>query len=79
MSPGVVDCAFVGFAQQGFHCGERLLDRVEVRRVRRQEKELGAGGSDGFADSLAFMAAEVDGVDAPLRHHCAKVVSLMIT
>jgi hypothetical protein len=25
------------------------------------------------------MGRKIDGVDAPLRHHCAKVVSLIIT
>jgi hypothetical protein len=32
-SPGFFDCSGVGFAQQGLHFGEGLLDRIEVWRV----------------------------------------------
>ncbi len=58
-SPGGLDGSSVGFAQQGLELCEDLLDRVEVGRVGRQEEELGAGGADGAADGLAFVAAEI--------------------
>jgi hypothetical protein len=34
---------------QCLNLGEGLLDRIEVRRVGRQERELGAGGEDRIA------------------------------
>jgi hypothetical protein len=51
----------------------------QIWRVFPQEEELGAGGVDRAPDGGGLMAAEVDGVDAPSRHRCAKVVSLIIT
>lgn len=38
---------------------EGLFDGVQVGAVRRQEEELGADGTDGAADGLAFVAAEI--------------------
>jgi hypothetical protein len=58
-SPGLVDCSGVGFAQQGFHFGEGLLDWIEVWRVGGQEEELGLGGADRGANGPAVVAAEV--------------------
>ena len=58
-SPGLVDCSGVGFAQEGFHFGEGLFDRVEVGRVGGQEEELGFGGADRGAKGAALVAAEV--------------------
>jgi hypothetical protein len=49
----------LGLAQGDFELGERLLDRIEVGRVGRQEEELGAGGADGPADGLGFVAARL--------------------
>ncbi len=59
--------------------GEDLLDWVQVGGIFGQEEKLGAGRPDRLADGAAFVAAEIDGVDAPSRHRCAKVVSLIIT
>ncbi len=59
--------------------GEGLLDRIEVGAVGRQVKQFRACRFDGWADAGALVAAEIDGVDAPSRHRCAKVVSLIIT
>jgi len=50
---------FGGFAQQGLEFGKDLLDRIEVWAVGRQEEELGAGGANGAAYRLAFVAAEI--------------------
>src|SRR2546430_10856869 len=46
------DGAGGGLAQEVLDLGEGLLDRVQVRRVFRQEEELGTGGADekAFAD-----------------------------
>src|SRR5215218_447025 len=43
----------------GFELGEDLLDRVEIGRIAGQEEQLGAGGADQMADSLALMTAEI--------------------
>jgi len=58
-SPCMLDGAFLGFAQEPLQLGEDLLDRVEVRRVRRQQEELGAGGAYGGADGPAFVAVQI--------------------
>lgn len=73
------DAALGGLSQPVLELGEELLDRIEVGRVFGQEEEPCAGLSDCAANGLAFVAAEIDGVDAPSRHRCAKVVSLIIT
>ena len=54
-----IEGAFCGLAQQVFELGEDLLDRIEVWGVFWQEEEFGAGGTDGAADGLALVAAEV--------------------
>jgi len=59
--------------------GEEHLDGIEVWGVLGQEEEPGANGPDGGADRPAVMRSQIDGVDAPLRYRCAKVVSLIIT
>lgn len=48
-----------GLAQQMLELGEDLFDWVEVGRVFRQEEELGACRTDGPADSMPLVAAEV--------------------
>jgi hypothetical protein len=39
--------------------GEDLLDRVQVRRVFRQEEELGPGRANELAHGFGFVAAEI--------------------
>ena len=58
-SPGLFDGSGVGLAQQGLHCGEGLLDRIEVWRVGGQEQEFGFGRADGGANGAALMTSEV--------------------
>src|SRR4030095_10288158 len=53
------DGAGGGLAQKMLELGEDLLDRVEVRRVLRQEEQLGAGGADQAAHAGALVAAEI--------------------
>ena len=48
-----------GLSQQVLELGEDLLDRVQVRRVFRQEEELGAGRAYELAHRFAFMAAKI--------------------
>ena len=57
--PGGFDGSLGGLAQQGLELGEDLLDGIEVGTVGRQEEQLGAGGADGAAHGLAFVAAEI--------------------
>jgi len=42
-----------------FELGEDLFDGVEVGAVRREEKELGSGRTDGLSHGLPFVAAEI--------------------
>ena len=53
------DGSFLGFSQEQLELGEDLLDGVEVRGVWRQEEELCAGTSDGLANRLSLVAAQV--------------------
>jgi hypothetical protein len=46
-------------AEQRLEFGEDLLDRIEVRRVGRQEAQLGAGALDGIARGFSLVAAEI--------------------
>src|SRR5271166_2227872 len=46
-----------GFSEPMLELGEDLLDRVQVRRIFRQEEKLRSGLSDGAAHSLAAMTA----------------------
>src|SRR5271166_498694 len=48
-----------GFSEPMLELGEDLLDRVQVRRIFRQEEKLRSGLSDGAAHSLAAMTAEI--------------------
>jgi len=64
--PQPLNASLCGLAQQGqilgssprTWLGERVLDRVEVRTVRRQIKQPRARCFDGRAHACAFMAAE---------------------
>ena len=58
-APSGFDCAGVGFAQQGLQRGKYLLDRIEVGRIAGQVEQLGAGGSDQAAHSVALVAAQI--------------------
>lgn len=49
-------CVF-GFSREPLELGEDLFDRIEIGRVRRQEKELGADGAYGGAYAEALVAA----------------------
>jgi hypothetical protein len=42
-----------------FELGKELFDWIEIRGVLRQEEELRAGGSDGLANGLALVRAEI--------------------
>ena len=42
-----------------FDLGEDLFDRVQVRRVFRQEEEFGAGGADELTHRFGFVTAEI--------------------
>src|SRR6266700_1539965 len=48
-----------GFAHEVLDLGEYLLDRVQVRRVFRQEEELGTGRANELPYSLSFVTAEI--------------------
>src|SRR6266699_1924385 len=47
------------FSQQVFELGKDLFDGVQVRRVFRQEEQLGAGRANELAHGFAFVAAEI--------------------
>lgn len=73
--PGCLGSSLCGFAQEVLELGEHLLDQVEVGRLGRQEQQARADASHRLADGGALVAAQIDGMDAPSRHRCAKVVS----
>ena len=50
-------------AQQRLELGERLLDRREIGRVRRQEEQLAAAGFYGLANAVSFVGAQL------VQHH----------
>jgi len=54
-----IEGAFTCLAEQGLELGEDLFDWVEVRAVRWEEEQLGAGGADGTAHGLALVAAKI--------------------
>lgn len=59
-------------AQEGFQFGERELDRIEVRTVRRKEPNVGAHVLDGGADRRLLMGRQViehDDVARVQRRH----------
>ena len=47
------------FAEVGFELREGRFDRVEVRRIGRQEPQLGLGRFDGFAYVFAFVRTQI--------------------
>lgn len=53
------DGAFGRFAHQGLDFREDLLNRIEVRRILREKKELRLGLADGCSHGLVFVTAEV--------------------
>ena len=55
----VIDGPGRSLAQQSFEFGEDLLDGVQVRGVFGQEEQLGAGLSNGPANTLALVRAEI--------------------
>ena len=59
MTPGVFDCAFAGNAHPVLDLGEGLLDRIEIRRVRRQEPEPCTRRLDSVADGFGLVACQV--------------------
>src|SRR3954451_3692903 len=46
-------------AQERLQFRERLLDRIEIRRIRRQIQQACAGSLDGFAHAANFLTAEI--------------------
>lgn len=44
--------SLASLTQEQFELGKDLFDRVEIRAVRRQEQQLGPGGSYGLAHGL---------------------------
>ena len=61
--PEQVDASGCGASEQGLELGEGQLDRVQIRRVRRQIEEAGALGLDGVADAIDLVGLEV------IHHH----------
>src|ERR1700694_1876832 len=66
MLGGFADCNAEGcgrargvLAQQVLELGEDLFDRVQVRRVFRQEEELGPGCADELAHRFGFVTTEI--------------------
>ena len=53
-----------------FEFGEDLLNRVEVRRIGREEEKMRACGPDGAADGGGLVAAEVVENDDVARAQC---------
>src|SRR6266702_4305807 len=47
------------FSQQVFQLGKDVFDGVQIRRVFRQEEQLGAGRANEVAHGFAFVAAEI--------------------
>ena len=50
--------ALLGIAHPVLGFGEGLLDRIEVRRVRRQEPQPGTGLADRRTDGLPLVATD---------------------
>lgn len=62
IAEGGADCvetASCGLAQPMFEFGENLLDRVQIGRIFRQEKQPGASLADRLTDGFAPMTAEI--------------------
>jgi hypothetical protein len=77
--PEVWDCSRRGGAQEDLEFGEGHFDGIEVGAVGRQVAQACAGGLDRLSHAMDLVSGQIDGVDAPSRHRCAKVVSLIIT
>ena len=61
--PELIDGPFRPVAQQLLELGEGQFDRIQIRRIRWQVSQLGAGSLDRFADPGDFVAGEV------VHHH----------
>ena len=48
-----------GLPQQRLQLGKRLLNRIEVRRIRRQEDQAGARLLNGCPGGLPLMSGEI--------------------
>ena len=59
MSPGVLDGSLLGLSHPVLDLCESLFDRVEVRRVGRQEPEPGPGGPDHLPHGGRLVGSEV--------------------
>jgi len=59
MAPYFLGCALLSHSHPVFDFGECLLDRVQIRRVWRQEPETRSGGFDGIAHGLGFVRAKI--------------------
>jgi len=59
VSPGVLHVSFLGITHPVLDLCERLLDRIEVRGVFRQEPQPCASCLDGASDGFGFMTAEI--------------------
>ncbi len=69
---GVLDGSLLGHSHPVFDLGEGLLDRVQVGRIGRQEREPCAGGADHAADGGSLVRSEVvhnDDVSGPEHWH----------
>jgi hypothetical protein len=55
----LIEVARAGRAEERLELGKGLLDRIEVRTVRGEEAELGAGGFDGGLHVGLFMHGQV--------------------
>src|SRR5580704_3357670 len=55
----VLEVALGGLAKQGLEFGKEVLDGIEVRRIRGQEKQGGAAGFNSLAHAGNFVAAEI--------------------
>jgi hypothetical protein len=77
--PEVWDCSRRGGAQESLELGECHFDGIEVGAVGRQVSQARPSSLDRLSDALDLVGGQIDGVDAPSRHRCAKVASLIIT
>lgn len=59
MPPGVVDCPYLCISHPVLYLGEGLFDRIEVRRIGRQEPEPCTCGFDRMTDCCRFVAAKI--------------------
>jgi len=59
MSPHFLSCTLLSHSHPVFDLGESLLDRVQVRRIWRQEPEAGSGSLDCLAHGPGFVRAKI--------------------